>query len=365
VITTQIAEAGTSIWLDDLSRNKLTGTDPHSLPFRIAHDGVVGITTNPSIFGGAISQGSEYQADISAMAGRSVDEVVMKLTTDDVRNACDLFTGIYIASSGVDGRVSIEVDARSARDTTATISEGKELWRIVDRPNVLIKIPATLEGLPAITELTALGISVNITLIFSVDRYGQVMDAFMSGLEQRLAIGGDISTITSVASFFVSRIDSAIDPLLKTIGSPLATSLLGKAAIANARLAYQAFESQVATPRWKNLESHGARKQRPLWASTGVKDPTYEDTRYVLELVAPHTVNTMPQATLDAVIDHGRFHASNIQSTFAESHAVFAALSTLGIDIASVTAELEIDGVRKFADAWIQLLDNVGKVLNK
>ena len=364
MITSQIAEAGTSIWLDDLSRSKLTGMDPHSLPYRLAHDGVVGVTTNPSIFSAAISQGAEYGADISAMKGESVDAVVRKLTTDDVRTACDLFTPIYAASSGLDGRVSIEVDPRSARDTAATILEAKELWRIVDRPNALIKVPATLEGLPAITELISLGISVNVTLIFSVDRYAQVMDAFMSGLEQRLAAGGEISTVTSVASFFVSRIDSAVDLLLKANNSPLARTLLGKAAIANARLAYQAFQLQVLTPRWKNLENHGGRMQRPLWASTGVKDPTYKDTRYVLELVAPHTVNTMPQATLDAVIDHGQFQKSDITSTYGESHSIFTSLSSLGIDIATVTAELEIDGVSKFADAWNELLNNVGKVRN-
>jgi len=365
VITDQIAEAGTSIWLDDLSRSKLTGTDPHSLPYRIAHDGVVGVTTNPSIFGAAISKGAEYEADISAMKGGSVDEVVKKLTTDDVRAACDLFTPIYIATSGLNGRVSIEVDPRSARDTAATISEAKQLWRIVDRPNALIKVPATLEGLPAITELISLGISVNVTLIFSVTRYGQVVDAFMSGLEKRLAAGEEISNVHSVASFFVSRIDSAIDLLLKANGSASATPLLGKAAIANAALAYQAFQLQLMTPRWKKLESHGGRIQRPLWASTGVKDPTYEDTRYVLDLVAPHTVNTMPQATLDAVIDHGQFHKSVIASTYAQSDSVFSSLSMLGINIDAVTSELEIDGVKKFADAWIELLDNVGRALNK
>jgi transaldolase len=363
VITAQISEGGTSIWLDDLSRSKLTGTDPHALPYRIAHDGVVGVTTNPTIFSNAISKGAEYQANISAMKGKNVDEVVRKLTTDDVRSACDLFMPIYVQSSGVDGRVSIEVDARSARDTAATIAEGRELWRIVDRPNVMIKVAATLEGLPAITELISLGINVNVTLIFSVERYLQVVDAFMSGLENRLAAGGEISTIASVASFFVSRIDSAIDLLLKADGSSTASALLGKAAIANARLAYGEFENKIGTPRWKNLADHGARVQRPLWASTGVKDPTYSDTRYVLELIAPHTVNTMPQATLDAVIDHGQFHKFNISSTYEEARSIITSLSTLGIDITTVTTELEKDGVAKFADAWNELLDNVEKVL--
>lgn len=365
MITSQITQAGTSIWLDDLSRSKLTGTDPHSLPYRIAHNGVVGVTTNPSIFNSAISKGAEYAADISTLKGKSADEVVRKLTSDDVRSACDLFAPIFKASSGIDGRVSIEVDPRYAHDTAATISEGKELWRVVDRPNAMIKVPATLEGLAAITELISLGISVNVTLIFSVDRYAQVMDAFMSGLEHRLTAGESITEIASVASFFISRIDSAIDPLLKADGSPDAIALLGKAAIANARLAYQSFESQIRTQRWQNLADHGARIQRPLWASTGVKDPAYKDTRYVLELIAPHTVNTMPQATLDAVLDHGQFQDIDISSTYDQSRSVIDSLAKQGIDIAKVTTELENDGVRKFADSWIELLANVGKALDE
>jgi transaldolase len=359
VITEEIAAAGTSIWLDDLSRSKLTDNDPHSLPNRIAHDGVVGVTTNPSIFGAAISTGADYRADISAMKGQTTIDIVKKLTTDDVRSACDLFAPIYLASSGVDGRVSIEVDPRSAKETEVTISQGEELWRIVDRPNVLIKVPATLEGLPAITDLISRGISVNVTLIFSIPRYIQVMDAYINGLEKRLASGDDISHITSVASFFVSRIDTAVDALLKSNGSPQATALLGKAAIANARLIYEAFEMKMKSPRWTNLASHGARLQRPLWASTGVKDPAYVDTRYVLELIAPHTVNTMPQATLDAVIDHGHFHDVNIASTYEDSRAVFTALAALGIDISSVADDLEREGVAKFSDAWKELLHNV------
>lgn len=365
MITTEIVRAGTSIWLDDLSRSKLTGRDPRSLPYRIAHDGVVGVTTNPSIFNSAISKGAEYGADISALKGKSADEVVQRLTTDDVRSACDLFLPTFQASSGLDGRVSIEVDPRSARDTAATISEGEELWRIVDRPNAMIKVPATLEGLAAITELISRGISVNVTLIFSIDRYRQVMDAFMDGLEQRIAAGEAINQVASVASFFISRIDSAIDPLLKTDGSPDATALLGKAAIASARLAYQSFELQMQSARWKNLAGHGGRAQRPLWASTGVKNPTYEDTRYVLGLLAPQTVNTMPPATLDAVLHYGQFQAIDISSTYEESHSVIDSLTEQGIDIATITAELEHDGVGKFAESWIELLANVEKVLKQ
>jgi transaldolase len=229
----------------------------------------VGVTTNPSIFSAAISGAAEYAADIALMKELSVDEVVKKLTTDDVRQACDLFTAIYESTHGVDGRVSIEVDPRLAHDTEGTISAGKELWAIIDRPNLMIKVPATLEGLPAITALISAGISVNVTLIFSVKRYGQVVEAYMKGIEQCK----NPSRVHSVASFFISRIDSSIDSLIKKDGSPEATAMLGKAAIANAHLAYQLFEEKFASDRWSALAANGAHKQRPLWASTGVKDP--------------------------------------------------------------------------------------------
>jgi len=350
-----IATAGTSIWLDDLSRAKITSTDPHALPARIKNSGVVGVTTNPSIFSAAISGAAEYAADIAEMKASTVDEVVKKLTTDDVRQACDLFTSIYNSSKGVDGRVSIEVDPRLAHDTEGTISAGKELWAIIDRPNLMIKVPATLEGLPAITALIAAGISVNVTLIFSVKRYGQVIEAYMKGVEQC----EDPSQVHSVASFFISRIDSSIDGLLKKNGSPEATALLGKAAIANAHLAYQLFEEKFASDRWGALATKGAHKQRPLWASTGVKDPAYPDTRYVIELIAPDTVNTMPQSTLDAVIDHGVVRGNTISTNYAAAVEVLKALSAMGISLDEVTTELEIDGVKKFAQAWEELLANV------
>jgi transaldolase len=350
-----VSAAGTSIWLDDLSRAKITSTDAQALPARIKGAGVVGVTTNPSIFSAAISGAAEYAADIAALKGATVDEVVKKLTTDDVRQACDLFTSIYQASKGVDGRVSIEVDPRLAHETDATISAGKELWSIIDRPNLMIKVPATLEGLPAITALIAAGISVNVTLIFSVKRYGQVIEAYMKGVEQCEAP----STVHSVASFFISRIDSSIDALLKKNGSAEATELLGKAAIANAHLAYQLFEDKFASDRWKALASKGAHKQRPLWASTGVKDPAYEDTRYVTELIAPNTVNTMPQATLDAVIDHAVVRGNTITDNYGAAVEVLKALSALGISLDDVTNDLEIDGVKKFAQAWDELLANV------
>ena len=351
----EVSANGTSIWLDDLSRAKITSTEPHALPARIKNSGVVGVTTNPSIFSAAISGAAEYAADISLMKGSSVDEVVKKLTTDDVRQACNLFTSIYEASQGVDGRVSIEVDPRLAHDTEGTIAAGKELWAIIDRPNLMIKVPATLEGLPAITALIASGISVNVTLIFSVKRYGQVIEAYMKGIEQCEAP----SKVHSVASFFISRIDSAIDALLKKNGSAEATELLGKAAIANAHLAYQLFEEKFGSDRWHPLASKGAHKQRPLWASTGVKDPAYDDTRYVVELIAPNTVNTMPQSTLDAVIDHGVVRGNTITARYADAVEVLKSLSALGISLDQVTTELEIDGVKKFAQAWDELLENV------
>ena len=351
----EVSANGTSIWLDDLSRAKITSTEPHALPARIKNSGVVGVTTNPSIFSAAISGAAEYAADIALMKGSSVDEVVKKLTTDDVRQACNLFTSIYEASQGVDGRVSIEVDPRLAHDTEGTIAAGKELWAIIDRPNLMIKVPATLEGLPAITALIASGISVNVTLIFSVKRYGQVIEAYMKGIEQC----EDPSKVHSVASFFISRIDSAIDALLKKNGSAEATQLLGKAAIANAHLAYQLFEEKFGSDRWNPLASKGAHKQRPLWASTGVKDPAYDDTRYVVELIAPNTVNTIPQSTLDAVIDHGVVRGNTITSHYTDAVEVLKSLSALGISLDQVTTELEIDGVKKFAQAWDELLENV------
>ena len=351
----EVASAGTSIWLDDLSRAKITGTDAHSLPSRIAHSGVVGVTTNPSIFSGAISGAAEYSADIASLKGATADDVVKKLTTDDVRQACDLFAQIFSSSKGFDGRVSIEVDPRLARDTEGTIAAGKELWAIIDRPNVMIKVPATIEGLPAITELIAAGISVNVTLIFSVKRYGQVIDAYMKGLERC----ENPSQVHSVASFFVSRIDTSVDGLLKKNASPEAELLLGKAAIANAHLAYQLFEEKFGTERWTALSSKGANKQRPLWASTGVKDPTYPDTQYVVELIAPETVNTMPQSTLDALIDHGVVRGNTISAHYPSAVKVLGGVSALGISLDQITPDLEIDGVKKFAQAWDELLENV------
>lgn len=362
MIYSDIAKAGTSIWLDDLSRAKLTGTDSQSLPSRIKNSGVVGVTTNPSIFNSAITGSADYASDIASMKSQSPEEIVKKLTTDDVRQACDLFSDIYLHSAGVDGRVSIEVDPRLAHDTLSTIAEGKSLWTLVNRPNLMIKVPATLAGLPAITELIASGISVNVTLIFSCQRYEQVIDAFISGIEEALKRGNDVSKIHSVASFFISRIDTSVDKELKIINSAESTVLLGQAAIANAVLAYELFLTKSATAQWLKLSESGAHMQRPLWASTGVKDPAYDDTRYVMELIAADTVNTMPQATLDAVIDHGKFHGDTITPAIEKSHVVLAQLEKIGVSLDSITDTLETDGVAAFSKAWQALLDDVDVV---
>lgn len=362
MIYSDIAKAGTSIWLDDLSRAKLTGTDSQSLPSRIKNSGVVGVTTNPSIFNSAITGSADYASDIASMKSQSPEEIVKKLTTDDVRQACDLFSDIYLHSAGVDGRVSIEVDPRLAHDTLSTIAEGKSLWTLVNRPNLMIKVPATLAGLPAITELIASGISVNVTLIFSCQRYEQVIDAFISGIEEALKRGNDVSKIHSVASFFISRIDTSVDKELKIINSAESTALLGQAAIANAVLAYELFLTKSATAQWLKLSESGAHMQRPLWASTGVKDPAYDDTRYVMELIAADTVNTMPQTTLDAVIDHGKFHGDTITPAIEKSHVVLAQLEKIGVSLDSITDTLETDGVAAFSKAWQALLDDVDVV---
>lgn len=356
----EILAAGTSIWLDDLSRSKITGSDRQSLPHRITHDGVRGVTTNPSIFGAAITGADEYAADIASLAGKSVDEVVRKLTTDDVRAACDLFLDIFKSSNGVDGRVSIEVDPRLAHQTQETIDEGIALHALVNRPNVMIKVPATKAGLPAITALIGAGISVNVTLIFSLDRYNEVIDAFIAGIRQAKAAGRDLTTIHSVASFFISRIDSAVDKELKALGNQ---ELLGKVAIANAHRAYALFLEKFSAPEWKALESTGALVQRPLWASTGVKDPAYPDTLYVDELVAPHTVNTMPQSTLNAALDHGVLKPDAVTAHMDEAIKTLAALAQTGISIDAITDHLEADGVKKFEEAWISLLADVAKVV--
>jgi transaldolase len=362
-ILENLTRAGVSIWLDDLTRTRITSGNLKEL---IDTMSVRGVTTNPSIFEGAIAGSADaYATQIAALASRGLnaEQSVRLMTSDDVRSACDIFSGVFKESGGTDGRVSIEVDPRLARDTEATIAEAQELWDLVDRENLLIKIPATLEGLPAITEVIGRGISVNVTLIFSVARYMQVMDAYLAGLELAIQRGHDISKIESVASFFVSRVDSAVDSLLNANGSDRAIALLGQAAISNARLAWQSYTEVLASDRWRALS--GANPQRPLWASTGVKDPAYSDTRYVIDLVAPGCVNTMPEKTLLAVADHGVFVGDTVSGAADASAAIWRELGNLGIDVTTVCDELEADGVAKFEHAWTALLDTVAKALER
>ncbi len=363
VILENLTEAGVSIWLDDLTRTRITSGNLKEL---IDTMSVRGVTTNPSIFEGAIAGSADaYAAQIATLArsGTSAEQAVRVMTSDDVRDACDIFSDVFAESGGTDGRVSIEVDPRLARNTQASITEAQELWDLVDRKNLLIKIPATLEGLPAITEVIGRGISVNVTLIFSVKRYTQVMDAYLSGLELAVSRGHDVSTIQSVASFFVSRVDSAVDSLLTAQGSDQATALMGQAAIANARVAWQAYVEVLASDRWKVLKN--ANPQRPLWASTGVKDPAYSDTRYVIDLVAPGCVNTMPEKTLVAVADHGVFMGDTVSGTGAASATIWSELAVVGIDAGAVCDTLEIEGVAKFEQAWVALLETVAKALDR
>ena len=356
--TAALSDAGVSIWLDDLSRERLSSG---SLQKLINEKNVVGVTTNPSIFQAAITSGTDYDAKIAELAARgsSVDETIFEITTTDVADACDLFAPVAAATKGVDGRVSIEVDPRLAWDTEGTIAEAKQLYKKVGKDNVLIKIPATLEGLPAITATLAEGISVNVTLIFSLERYRAVIEAFQSGLKLAMENGHDLSKVHSVASFFVSRVDTEIDKRLDAIGTDEARALKGKAGVANARLAYQVYEELFSTERWAVLAETGALPQRPLWASTGVKDPTYPDTLYVTGLAAAGVVNTMPEKTLDATFDHGVVTGDTITGTYEEADGVLTALDGLGISYAEVVALLESEGLAKFVASWKELLADV------
>ncbi|MFD5541515.1 transaldolase [Streptomyces sp. NPDC127079] len=359
----RLSDEGVSIWLDDLSRKRISTGNLAEL---VATKNVVGVTTNPSIFQAAIGSGEGYEEQLSDLAvrGVTVDEAVRMMTTQDVRAAADVLRPVYDATGGRDGRVSIEVDPRLAHDTAATVAEARQLAWLVDRPNVMIKIPATRAGLPAITAVIAQGISVNVTLIFSLDRYREVMAAYLAGLEQAAAKGLDLATIHSVASFFVSRVDAEIDKRLTVLGTDEALALKGKAALANARLAYEAYEEVFAGARWTALAGANANKQRPLWASTGVKDPAYKDTLYVDELVAPGTVNTMPEGTLNATADHGDIHGDTVTGGYAQARADLAAVEKLGISYDEVVGKLEDEGVAKFEVAWQELLDAVTKSLN-
>ncbi|MEJ1155350.1 transaldolase [Microbacterium marmarense] len=360
--TADLSHAGVSIWLDDLSRDRIASGNLSEL---ISTRDVVGVTTNPTIFQGAISAGIGYEEAIAAQAskGATVDETIFSLTTTDVRDACDIFRPIYDASNGVDGRVSIEVSPVVAHDTEETIAQAKALYEAVDRPNVLIKIPATKAGIPAIAETIAAGISVNVTLIFSLERYADVIDAYLEGLERAHSAGIDLTGIHSVASFFVSRVDTEVDNRLKSIGTDEATALLSKAGIANARLAYELFEQKFAEKRAQDLVGFGANVQRPLWASTGVKDPALPDTLYVTELVAAGTVNTMPEKTLQATFDHGVISGDTITGNYADAHSVIDGLAAVGVVIDDVTQLLEDEGVSKFIASWHDLQGTVDAAL--
>ncbi|GLY28733.1 transaldolase [Kineosporia sp. NBRC 101731] len=362
--TKDLAANGVSVWLDDLSRELLESGDLQKL---IDERGVVGVTTNPTIFANALSKGDRYQDQVDALAKKNadVDLAVFEITTDDVRSACDVFKPLFDNTKGQDGRVSIEVDPRLARDTAGTIDSAKKLWATVDRANAMIKIPASVEGLPAITAVIGEGISVNVTLIFSLERYRAVIDAYLAGLEQAKAKGIDLSTIRSVASFFVSRVDTEIDKRLTAIGSDEALALKSKAGLANAQLAYQAFEESIATARWSELAAAGANVQRPLWASTGVKDPKLPDTLYVTELVAKDTVNTMPGATLEATFDHGVITGDTVTGSYAAATATMDALANAGVDYNDVVNLLEVEGLDKFEKSWGELLGSITDELER
>jgi transaldolase len=347
-----------------LSRDRLKSGNLQEL---IDTKSIVGVTTNPSIVQKAFAEGDAYDAQIAELAerGADVDATIRTVTTDDVRSACDVLAPQWEASDGIDGRVSIEVDPRLAAETDKTIAQAVELWKIVDRPNLFIKIPATKAGLPAITAVLAEGISVNVTLIFSVERHREVMDAYLAGLEKARQAGHDLSKIHSVASFFVSRVDTEIDKRLEKLGSEEALNLRGQAAVANARLAYAAYQEVFDSgQRFQALRADGARVQRPLWASTGVKNPDYSDTLYVTELVAAHTVNTMPEKTIDAVADHGHVTGDTVSGKGAAAQAVFDKLSAVGIDLTDVFLVLENEGVDKFVESWTELLTETQKQLD-
>ncbi|HEX8006844.1 MAG TPA: transaldolase [Trebonia sp.] len=360
----QLTEAGVSVWLDDINRDRLRTGNLEALS-RDFH--VRGVTSNPTIFAHALSSGDAYDEQLKELKirGITVEEASRVITTYDIRWACDVLRPVYDATDGLDGRVSIEVDPRLAKETEKTIAEAKQLWWMIDRPNLFIKIPATAEGLPAITAALAKGISVNVTLIFSLKRYGEVIDAYMAGLEQAAENGYDITKIASVASFFVSRVDTEVDKRLDKIGTPEAKALKGKAAVANARLAYELYEQKLDTPRWRTLAAKGAKVQRPLWASTSTKDPAYPDTMYVVDLVAKDTVNTMPESTLRATADHGVLKGDTVHGTYDEARKVFSDLEALGISYDDVVKVLEDEGVAKFAVSWNELLETIRTELSR
>lgn len=362
--TQKLSDTGVSIWLDDLSRERLSSGNLQEL---IDQKNVVGVTTNPSIFAAALSQGAAYAEQMQQLAaqGLETEPAAFAAMVEDVQAACDVFAPIYASSQGFDGRVSLEVSPLLARQGQATLAQAKELYDAVGRQNVMIKIPATEEGLEPIAEALAEGISVNVTLIFSLERYRQVINAYMLGLEKALQNGKDLSTIHSVASFFVSRVDTEIDPRLEAIGSEEALALRGKAGVANARLAFEVYEQAFASERWARLEAAGANRQRPLWASTGVKNPAYPATLYVTEIAAPGTVNTMPEATLEAVYREADIKGDAIAGSYEASRQVLDDLDRLGVSYQEVVDLLETEGLEKFEASWHELLATVQQAMGR
>ena len=341
---------GQSIWLDDIRRDWLQNGTIAGL---IANDGLAGVTSNPAIFAKAIGEGNVYDGVIHALAGDGLPagKIYERIVLADVQAAADLFRPTFDRTHGGDGFVSLEVSPHLADDTEGTLSEARRLWREFDRPNAMIKVPGTKAGLPAIRTLISEGININVTLLFGLERYGEVVEAWLSGLEERVKKGGAVDGISSVASFFLSRIDTLVDPKLDAIGTPDAKSLRGRAAIASARLAYEMFEKWVASDRWQKLAARGAKPQRLLWASTSTKDPKLPDTYYVEALIGPHTVNTMPRATIDAYRDHGK-PAVRIHEDLDGAHKTLESLKQLGIDPKVVSDQLEREGVKKFNEPF-------------
>ncbi|WP_018656780.1 transaldolase [Actinomadura flavalba] len=362
--TARLAERGVSLYLDDISRKRL---ESGNLTDLISTYNVTGVTTNPSIFSAALTETDDYEDRLRLMGGIGVTgpEAVRMLTVMDVRQAADLLEPVYRSTGGRDGWVSIEVDPRYARDTARTVAEGRLLSWLVSRPNVMVKVPSTTEGLPAITELVARGISVNATVIISLDRYREVIDAYLTGLERAVAAGTDPSQISSVASFYISRLDRAVDELLEQADSPEAERLRGQTAIANARLAHQIYRETMDSPRWRILADRGARPQRLLWASTAVKDDRFHKARYVTALAIPGTINTMPAHTLDAVATHGGPLSRPADEHYATSRDLVDKLAEFGISYEEIARSLEQQGIDGFVADWEELHRRIGKVFQE
>ncbi|HEX6445059.1 MAG TPA: transaldolase [Streptosporangiales bacterium] len=363
-ILAKLSAEGVAIWLDDISRERLASGNLADL---VQNQHVVGVTSNPTIFQKAITGSDKYDEQVRDLAVRGVDvgEALRMITTYDIRWACDVLRPVYDATDGVDGRVSIEVDPRLAHDTEATVAEARQLWWLVDRPNLFVKIPATVAGLPAISQCLAEGISINVTLIFSLQRYADVIDAFFEGMERARRVGRDLSVIGSVASFFVSRVDTEVDKRLDKIGGDEAKALRGKAAVANAQLAYELYEQKFGTDRWQQLAAAGAKVQRPLWASTSTKDPSLPDTIYVDELVTRDVVNTMPEATIHATADHGHISGDTVHAGYENARQVLAGLERVGVSYDDVVRVLEEEGVEKFANSWTDLVGGIAQELER